>query len=87
MWRSIGFEVADAKLRSFFRIITINLPVGGTDSMIETQAQEVLKRIPAEEGTCQAAAAKRTPLLQDLMDAARRAAASLVEDRSIGGWF
>ena len=79
LWGSAGLaglagagQAVEDKLKSFFRIIAVNLPVHGSESMIETQAQEILKRIPGEDGSSQFLAARRVPMLRDVAETARR---------------
>ncbi|CAE7474580.1 ANK1 [Symbiodinium pilosum] len=61
VWGDKDLEMAAEKIKSFFRFITINLPIHASDLLIETQCHEVLKRIPGD-----GYAMSREPSLQDL---------------------
>ncbi|CAE7380643.1 Ank1 [Symbiodinium sp. KB8] len=64
IWGEADLQKAAEKIKSFFRFITINLPIHASDLLIETQCLEVLKRIPEESSASHSA--HREPLMQDL---------------------
>ncbi|CAE7840919.1 Ank1 [Symbiodinium necroappetens] len=64
IWGEADLQKAAEKIKSFFRFITINLPIHASDLLIETQCLEVLKRIPEESSASHSV--HREPLMQDL---------------------